>query len=327
MVGSIIYVKIVLSNRYMCKQAILIIAAIVISVLPWGLASEWRSPYYADHSLVGKIYSLADNNWVTIKQLNEAISNAQILLLGETHTNLDHHQGQARLISQMPNPAIVMEMLTIERWQDQPLIWANLQDLQNQWELTAEGWKWDLYQPLLALAVNHQLPIFAANLSKQQRTQYAKQGMCQVERDGKEIDFCDTISADQKRLIEQLILDAHCGYLQAEHLPPLVNTQIAKDASFALGLVHSAKKRPAVLIAGAVHVRKDIGVPVHLQALGINSISIAFISVDPERVKAEQYFDHELGRQFDYAYFTPSERNTDPCEEFAEQLQKMNKKN
>ena len=80
------------------------------------------------------------------------------------------------------------------------------------------------------------------------------------------------------------------------------------------------------LIAGAVHVRKDIGVPVHLQRLGRKSVSIAFVNVDPDKLSVEEYLDHaELIRQFDYLYFTPSERNQDPCIEFAEQLNKMKK--
>ena len=309
----------------MFKQVIIIVAIIVSNVSPWLFATEWQSPYYVDHPLVGKIYSLQDNDWVTRKQLNQAISGVQILLLGETHTNPDHHLGQASLISQLVNPAIVLEMLAVEAWPDQAKTWSNLSELQSQWEQAAKLWQWDLYQPILELAVERELPVLAANLTKQQRTEYAKDSVCSIQRDGKEIEFCDTISAEQKQIIEQLILDAHCGYLQAENLPPLVNTQIAKDASFALSLVQSTEKNPAVLIAGAVHVRNDIGVPVYLRSLGKESMSIAFIAVDPERDQPEQYFDHALGRQFDYALFTPSERNIDPCDEFAEQLKKMKK--
>jgi len=84
------------------------------------------------------------------------------------------------------------------------------------------------------------------------------------------------------------------------------------------------KTHKVALIAGAVHVRKDIGVPVHLQRLGKQFVSIAFLNVDPDKLEVEDYIDQaELNQQFDYIYFTPSERNQDPCVEFAEQLKKM----
>lgn len=293
-------------------------------------AAEWSSPYYLDHPLVGKIYSLKQQQWVTAQHVDSAIRDARFLLLGETHTNPDHHQGQATLISSWlsarKDSAIVLEMLSVAAWQLQPEKWTDLVQLKQNLTTVAKEWQWDLYEPILELAVDRELPLIAANLSKQQRAYFADEENCQVEQEGKKFYFCDTISPERKKIMGKLILDAHCGYLSAKHVPPLANTQIAKDASFALSLYRAGMEYNVVLIAGAVHVRKDIGVPRHLKRIGLDSVSIAFMPVDPDRTKPADYFNRKMGLQFDYIFFTPSERNVDPCTEFAEQLKNMKKR-
>ena len=92
-------------------------------VSPWLIMqayAQWQSDYYQDHPLVGKIYATAKKQWISEEALHNEIHHTRILLLGETHTNPDHHIGQANLIHQwMPanrNAALVMEMLTYDEW-------------------------------------------------------------------------------------------------------------------------------------------------------------------------------------------------------------------
>ena len=309
-----------------CLSILLIIA---LEAGSWSFAADWQSLYYRDHPLTGKIYSLQANDWIAAEQLHAAIRESKVLLLGETHTNPDHHIGQASLIHQWLDAAgssvIVMEMLATEEWQFDDTRWSNLADLHEHVKATSGKWSWELYDPVFKLAIQHRLPLRAANLTRRQHADYAAEKYCQVEQEGRKFGFCDTLRAAQKKAIVNLILESHCGYLQAEHAQPLVNIQIAKDASFALSLYRAWLENKVVFIAGAVHVRKDIGVPRHLKRIGINSLSIAFIPVVPEQVTPTAYIDQTLGQPFDYIIFTPSDRNTDPCVEFAEQLKKMTK--
>ena len=313
----------------MFSRTNLIILLITYVGLSSSLIADWRSPYFINHPLVGKIYSPKEKSWVTKEHVTSVMQDSKFILIGETHTNPDHHQGQATLIASLLNnqsrPRIVLEMLSLESWRGKPQVWSSIQDLNDTLELVAKHWAWDLYQPILKLAVKKQLPILPANLGKQKRRYFADPTHCRIKQDGIEINFCDTIITEQKSIIGNLILKAHCGYIQAQRLSPLVNIQIAKDASFALSLYRAGKKHKAILIAGAVHVRKDIGVPIHLQSLGGSSISIAFIAVDPTRTAPDEYIDST--EQFDYIFFTPNERNIDPCVEFKEQLKKMKKSN
>ena len=292
--------------------------------------ADWQSLYYRDHPLVGKIFSTQDKSWISAQQLDANIEHQQFILLGETHTNPDHHIGQANIIekwlSSKQSTALVFEMLAYEDW-DQPLHPDySLEELHQKLEEVSSQWEWEIYKPILEVQIKHQLPMVGANLTRAQLDQYSADKKCQLSRQGTSLEFCDSMTEDQKNTIKQLIFDAHCGYLPLEHTAVLLKAQMAKDASFAVSLANMGDTHKVVLIAGAVHIRKDIGVPVHLQRLGKQSVSIAFINVDPEKLTVEDYVDHaDLDKQFDYLYFTPSERNQDPCVEFAEQLKKMKK--
>lgn len=291
--------------------------------------ADWRSTYYLDHPLVGKIYSLTEESFVNHDNVSKALATTQYLLLGEKHTNVDHHIGQARLIQQWllhhEDAALVLEMLEADKWPHNGQVWQDVQQLNEELKLLASRWDWQIYQPIIDVAITKKLPIFAANLSREALARYAKGSVCQLEHAEKSMQICDTINKAKYTVINQLIYDAHCGYVPTEQLEPLVDIQIAKDAAFALSLVSAGEHSNAVLITGAVHARKDIGVPVHLKKLGVASLSIVFLPVDPMKENPQAYLDEHSGRQYDYLFFTPSERNTDPCVEFAEQLKKMNK--
>lgn len=291
-----------------------------------SLSASWQSPYYVGHPLVGKIFAVEQSKWVTEQELDLAMASVQYLLLGETHNNADHHVGQARLIEQWlawdADIGLVFEMIEVENWPAFGQAWSHAGVLSKQLKTIAPRWPWDLYEPVLSTAINHALPLYAANINRSRLSQYAKNDVCYLAHEHKEIEFCDTIAPSNYQQIKDLVFAAHCGYLPANQLDALANIQIAKDASFALRLAQVSEPR-AVLIAGAVHVRKDIGVPQHLQRMGLTSLSVAFLSVDPARLKPEEYIDSDLDAQYDFIYFTPSHTNEDPCVKFAEQLKRM----
>jgi uncharacterized iron-regulated protein len=218
-----------------------------------------------------------------------------------------------------------MEMLEADHWSHSGQVWQDGPQLSKALDAEASRWDWSIYQPIIDIAIDKKMPIFAANLSREALKKYAQGTVCELVHANNSMQICDTINETKYTAINQLIYDAHCGYVPTEQLNPLVNIQIAKDAAFALSMVEAGEDSNAVLIAGAVHTRKDIGVPVHLQKLGVDSLSIVFLPVDPLKENPETYFDQQFGDQYDYVFFTPSERNTDPCVEFAEQLKKMNK--
>ena len=70
--------------------------------------------------------------------------------------------------------------------------------------------------------------------------------------------------------------------------------------------------RPLVLIAGNGHVRKDYGVPNHLD---VESASVGFVEVWKDK---DHPRDYDANR-FDYTWFTPRVDSLDPCEKYKKQ--------
>ena len=214
-------------------------------------------------------------------------------------------------------------MLPYETWDPRSAEGLALEELVTLLEEKAKGWDWKNYIPVLQASIDHGLLLQGANLTRQQRAKFAQSEQCTMSRGQHMLNFCEVLDDEKTAAIKQLIYDAHCEYLPMEHTAPLVNSQIAKDASFALSLLEAQYSDKVLLIAGKIHVRNDIGVPVHLQSLGAESLSIAFIVVDLERTKISDYFDQLHGQQFDYVVFTPNDRNQNPCIEFADKLKKL----
>ena len=85
-----------------------------------------------------------------------------------------------------------------------------------------------------------------------------------------------------------------------------------------------------MFIAGNGHVRTDRGVPLHLLAREPSAaiVAIGALEVRHELVAPRQYAALLHGNRlpFDYVWFSPRAGNTDPCEEFRKQLERMGPK-
>ena len=112
--------------------------------------------------------------------------------------------------------------------------------------------------------------------------------------------------------------ESHCGQIPDNAIDRMADIQWARDARIAASLARAGQRDGAVLIAGAGHVRRDRGVPVHLarQAPDASIASVAFVEVDAAAVKPGDYakaFGSDA-LPFDYVWFTPKVDDADPCE-------------
>jgi hypothetical protein len=77
----------------------------------------------------------------------------------------------------------------------------------------------------------------------------------------------------------------------------------------------------AVLIAGNGHVRRDLGVPLHLEVRAAQRgvLAVGIVEVVEGAARAEDYVAPAAGNtpQFDVAVFTPRTDRPDPCAGFA----------
>ena len=296
---------------------------VYLGVLP--VHGQWQSEYYRDHALVGKIYQVEKQQWIDQDSLTEIVLKHNIILLGETHSNPDHHILQAQIIKTLIDdgsaPKIVMEML---EYDDHLLNESSHEALTQALQALSPRWDWPLYEPITQIVQHKQVPLWGGNLDEATLDTIRQQKSCLLSLAGETMNICQALPTPAVELIKQLIYESHCEYMPLQHTQGMAHAQIAKDIAFANKLVSAGLHDKAVLIAGSVHVRKDIGVPVHLESLGLSALSIGFISVHPDFELASDYTSADTNaRSFDVLVFTPSDRQQDPCEEFARQLEQM----
>jgi uncharacterized iron-regulated protein len=310
-----------------CLQVMLLgVFFLLSSVTAKGPAIGWQAPFFQDHPLVGKIWDTHKNDWVSAEKFEYELLHYDYILLGEAHNNPDHHSLQAEvinaLVSSGKKPSVVMEMLSQQSWQDQPLRWNKLFELQTRAEMLNEGWPWSLYEPILTAVVQHQLELFAGNISSEELHRWAND-----KGDDEENDVASeyAYSAENFATLKKNIIAFHCGHANQGFVSFMSRAQMQRDNVMVSSLIN--KDLPVVFIVGSGHVRNDYAVPMQLRRKYKQSsyLSVAFIAVQEGKDNPQDYLQ-ELPGLYDILYFTPSHTNEDPCVKFRKQLQNMQPK-
>jgi uncharacterized iron-regulated protein len=159
----------------------------------------------------------------------------------------------------------------------------------------------------VALALEYDLPIVAANLSRADAMRVAIDGWRAVfdPHTIRELGL-DALPSDLRQKQENEIAIGPCNVLPAEELPALARAQLARDIVMARS-IGPYLERGVVLLAGNGHVRRDIGVPFWLpREAARGAISIGLLERDDDSLARS-------GTAFDaYAVTAPAER-PDPC--------------
>lgn len=254
--------------------------------------------------------------------LTAALQDYRVILLGEVHDNAEQHalriETLRRLVAAGGRPAIAFEQFDRERQAD--ITRARLERPRDAAHLLeqaggAQSWRWDLYRPFVQLALDFDLPIVAANLSRADAMRLSTEGWSAI----------SSLSAIQVQSVERMppqfreahqreIQRGHCDLLPAAALPAMARAQIARDVVLAQS-IRPFVERGVVLLTGNGHARKDIGVPVWLDAEELKSaVSVGMIEKSDDRA------DEELNLQFDLVVVTPAAVRADPCVELRRRL-------
>jgi uncharacterized iron-regulated protein len=225
-----------------------------------------------------------------------------VVLLGEVHDNAGQHRLRLRAFEDWlatgARPALVMEQFDSDRQAaiDALRVRSPPPDAD---ALVAEaggpGWQWDFYRPFVALALRHDLPIVAANVSRE--------GARRVMRDGLAASGFDAaVPPDILDTIAQQVEAGHCGTLDAPTARRMALAQVARDQAMARA-VEAHAGRGVLLLAGNGHVRTDVGVPRWLTpATRVRSEAIGLLEVP---ATGEGSFDRVVT--------TPAATRSDPC--------------
>jgi uncharacterized iron-regulated protein len=226
--------------------------------------------------------------------LAQAMRGTRVVLLGEVHDNAAQHALRVRALGKLieagARPAIAFEQF--DRGAQDAIDRARRERPRDADYLIAQAkgapaWRWELYKPFVALALEHGLPIVAANLA---RADAMKTATTEAKVDA---------PADLVRAQEEAVRKGHCDLLPPEAIPGMARALVARDSTLAEAIEPYAA-RGVVLLTGNGHARKDMGVP---RWLGVPSTSIALVEEDEDTAA------------FDFYVVTERAARPDPCEE------------
>lgn len=188
----------------------------------------------------------------------EQVLPADVLLLGEQHDAAEHQRLQREAVQWLAArgalAAVVMEMA--EQGGSTAGLARDATDAQAQTALQWQdkAWPWAQYGPVVMAAVAAGVPVLGGNLPRSQMR--AAMGQAQW-------DVHLPAAALQRQYTE--IRDGHCDLLPEAQIGPMARIQIARDARMAQTATSALQPgKTVLLVAGAGHVWRSLGVPTHL---------------------------------------------------------------
>ncbi len=323
-----------LLGRALGSAALLALAACAVSA-----PEPWRHQLSRDHPLVGRIWEVAGGRFIPEAELVRRLIEAEYVMLGEKHDNLDHHRLQARMLRAMVaagrRPATGFEMLTSDQaaalaahLEARPGDAAGIGAAVN-WGTS--GWP-DLesYRPIAQAALDGGLALVAAGLPRTLSRRMVTEGLDVLEPERRaRLGLEAPLAAATLEAMAEELRRAHCNELPESMVPGMVMVQRTRDAVMADTLVRAAEAGAndgGVLITGNGHARGDRGVPAAIARLrpGTRRFSLAFMEVEPGlddlAAYARAYGAGAL--PFDAVWFTPRVDDEDPCERLRKRHEK-----
>lgn len=294
------------------------ILGMLLTLIPLSTSAQsinWQSPSLINHPLVGQIIDVRTEQTIKLPTLLEKLQQSHWVLIGEKHDNPDHHQIERFLLNKLltePNReprAVVLEMLNNSQ---QPLIKHlstndSLAAIKDKLQWPKHGWSWPDYGALIKLSLTHNAPLKAGNLNKAQIRQFYQ--LTEAQFQGKQFKTLAAIPTEQRNEIRMQIDKSHCHQANKQHLNAMVSIQLAKDAQMADSMLHSPSG--AILISGAYHSYKTLGVPTHLSQRSQESMAVLVLKeVSATDTNISDYFDADNA---DFIWLTPKQHSIDPC--------------
>ncbi|WP_298408894.1 ChaN family lipoprotein [Janthinobacterium sp.] len=250
---------------------------------------------------LGEIVDLRSGQRLRADQLLAQLAAAPRVIVGEQHDQLSHHQIEQWLLQQLqgqrPQGSVLLEMLNPDQQAkvDKVKPWLQTDPVvrpEHVAELLAwqPGWKWAQYGDLVMTVMRAPYPVWSANLD---RSEIKQLFIDQPAVQGKHSNLANDGKVHDK--LKDIIRVMHDNQIDAPRLAAMLSVQQQRDRRMAERLL--AAPAPAVLIAGAYHAHKDLGVPLHVQDLTGGPAPLVLVLA--------QQGATVLAPQADFVWFTP----------------------
>lgn len=243
--------------------------------------------------------TLQDRADLPVARRVAALLPADVVILGEQHDAPAHHAIEREAVEALAREgrlaALVLEMA--EEGTGAVLLGATATEAQVRDSLgwNDKAWPWQDYGPAVMAAVRAGVPVIGGNLPRARM----KNAMADVSLDAQ-------LGAEAHAAQKAAVRDGHCGLLPEAQIGPMTRIQVARDRALAQTAIKARQPgKTVLLVAGAAHADKTLGVPQHLPTE---------VSVKAVRLQAGDTPDAARGTAaYDAVWRTPALPQKDYC--------------
>lgn len=229
-----------------------------------------------------------------------ALLPADALILGEQHDAPEHHAIERETVEALAGQgklaALLLEMA--EEGNNTARLDTAATDAQVQAALgwNDKAWPWKGYGPVVMAAVRAGVPVIGANLPRARM----KNAMTDVSLDVQ-------LNGEAYTAQQDAVREGHCKLLPEPQIVPMTRIQVGRDRAMAQAIVKARQPgKTVLLISGAGHATKVLGVPQHLPT---------DVSVKAVRLQAGESPDEDEANKeaYDAVWHTPAMPPKDYC--------------
>ena len=237
------------------KRSYIIIVSAIIFLGSLGIIQA-----HLDH----RLYDLQIGKEMLMSKAISELKKNRVILVGEHHTNMDHHFGQLNVIQSLKEAgvqvAIGLEMFrhdsqqALDRWVDGNIGEEEFQKIYyNNWT-----YPWSAYEMIFEYAKKEKIPMIGLNVPRDITRQVSRTGFNSLsdEQKGKLADVSCRVDKEYMDYIKKAFGGHGHGKLNFIYF---CEAQLVWDSAMAVNTLEFLKKYPdavVVLLAGAGHVQK-----------------------------------------------------------------------
>lgn len=229
-----------------------------------------------------------------------ALLPADALLLGEQHDAPEHHAMEREAVQALAErgqlAALALEMAEEGRGTAHVAASASEAQVQAALDWNDKAWPWASYGPAVMAAVRAGVPVVGANLQRA----HMKDAMADVSLDAQ-------LSREAYTAQQNAVREGHCKMLPESQIVPMTRIQVGRDRAMAQAIVKARQPgKTVLLIAGAGHVVRTLGVPQHLPD-DVKTVTV--------RMLAAPSLANVVAGEYDSIWQTPPLPEKDYCAE------------